>query len=173
MTAEIKTRVVDTLRRLLNRNATASLRKIVNKTHPADLARAFHSLSHAQQATLFNLIDDREKQGMLIKKIDTDDLEALVESTNKDVFISILEQIPPDDVADLVGRLPENIGQRILEGMNKQSSEEIGELLQYDDQSAGGIMVPDFIVLPEETTAKNAISFIQKEHQNVEMTFYL
>ena len=173
MTAEIKTRVVDTLRRLLNRNATASLRKIVNKTHPADLARAFHSLSHAQQATLFNIIDDREKQGMLITKIDTDDLQAIVESTDKEMFISILEQIPPDDVADLVGRLPEEIGQRILEGLNKESSEEVGELLQYDDQSAGGIMVPDFIVLPEETTARTAISYIQKEHQNVEMTFYL
>jgi len=157
----------------LNRNATASLRKIVNKTHPADLARAFHSLSHAQQTTLFNLIDDREKQGMLMTKIDTDELQAIVESTDKEVFISILEQIPPDDVADLVGRLPEEIGQRILEGLNKESSEEIGELLQYDDQSAGGIMVPEFIALPEETTAKAAISYIQKEHHNVEMTFYL
>ncbi|MEN8690192.1 MAG: magnesium transporter [Desulfobacterales bacterium] len=173
MTAETKTRVVDTLRRLLNRNATASLRKIVNKTHPADLARAFHSVSHAQQATLFNLIDDREKQGLLITKIDTDDLQAILESTDKDVFISILEQIPPDDVADLVGRLPEEIGQRILESMNEESSEEVGELLQYDDQSAGGIMVPEFIALPEETTARVAISYIQKEHQNVEMTFYL
>ena len=173
MTAQSKNIVVDALRRLLNRNATASLRKIVNKTHPADLARAFHSLSHAQQTTLFNLIDDREKQGMLITKIDTDDLQAIVESTDKKVFISILEQIPPDDVADLLGRLPEEIGQRILEGLNKESSEEIGELLQYDDESAGGIMVPEFISLPEETTAKAAISYIQKEHHNVEMTFYL
>ena len=158
---------------MLNRNATASLRKIVNKTHPADLARAFHSLSHAQQTTLFNLIDDHEKQGMLITKIDTDDLQAIVESTDKEGFISILEQIPPDDVADLVGRLPEEIGQRILEGLNKESSEEIGELLQYDDQSAGGIMVPEFIALPEETTARVAINYIQREYQNVEMTFYL
>ncbi|MGD8952611.1 MAG: magnesium transporter [Desulfobacterales bacterium] len=173
MAAQSKNIVVDALRRLLNRNATASLRKIVNKTHPADLARAFHSLSHAQQTTLFNLIDDREKQGMLMTKIDTDELQAIVESTDKEVFISILEQIPPDDVADLVGRLPEEIGQRILEGLNKESSEEIGELLQYDDQSAGGIMVPEFIALPEETTAKAAISYIQKEHHNVEMTFYL
>ncbi|MGD9351961.1 MAG: magnesium transporter [Desulfobacterales bacterium] len=173
MTAQSKNIVVDALRRLLNRNATASLRKIVNKTHPADLARAFHSLSQAQQTTLFNLIDDREKQGMLMTKIDTDELQAIVESTDKEVFISILEQIPPDDVADLVGRLPEEIGQRILEGLNKESSEEIGELLQYDDQSAGGIMVPEFISLPEETTAKTAISYIQKEHHNVEMTFYL
>lgn len=173
MAQEPKKIVVDTLRRLLNRNATASLSKIVNKTHPADLARAFHSLSHAQQATLFNLIDDREKQGMLMTKIDTDDLRAIVESTDKDELISILEQIPPDDVADLVGRLPEKIGQGILEGMNQENSDEVGELLQYDDQSAGGIMVPDFISLPEETTAKAAISYIQKEYHNVEMTFYL
>jgi magnesium transporter len=173
MTSQSKNIVVDALRRLLNRNATVSLRKIVNKTHPADLARAFHSLSHAQQTTLFNLIDDREKQGMLITKIDTDDLQAIVESTDKEVLIPILEQIPPDDVADLVGRLPDEIGQRILEGLNKESSEEIGELLQYDDQSAGGIMVPEFIALPEETTAKAAINYIQKEYHNVEMTFYL
>ncbi|MGB8426644.1 MAG: magnesium transporter, partial [Desulfobacterales bacterium] len=121
----------------------------------------------------FNLIEDREKQGILMKKIDRDDLHALVESTDEKKLISILEQVPQDDVADLVGRLPDEIGQRILEGMNRESSEEIGELLQYDDQSAGGIMVPDFIALPEETTAGAAIHSLQKENYNVEMIFYL
>ncbi|MFO7688190.1 MAG: magnesium transporter [Desulfobacterales bacterium] len=173
MTAENKKILLDTLRRLLHRNATATLRNIVNKTHPADLARAFHSLSRAQQATLFNLVEDREKQGILIIKIDKDELPSVVESVDADALISILEKIPRDDMADLVGRLPEEIGQRILEGMNRESSEEIGELLQYDDQSAGGIMVPDFIALSEETTAAEAIRCIQKEHYDVEMTFYL
>ncbi|MBW2607965.1 MAG: magnesium transporter, partial [Deltaproteobacteria bacterium] len=45
--------------------------------------------------------------------------------------------------------------------------------LRYDDDTAGGIMVPDFIALKEDTTAKEAIESLQKEHQDVEMPFYL
>jgi magnesium transporter len=173
MTAETGTILVDTLRRLLRRNATANLRNIVNKTHPADLAHAFQSLSQTQQVSLFRLIDDYEKQGNLIRKLDEDDLLAIVESMPMEAFIVVLDHIPQDDVADLVGRLPQEVGQQILEGMNRKNSEEIGELLQYDDKSAGGIMLPDIFALPEDTTAAEAIRSLQREHRNVEMTFYL
>jgi magnesium transporter len=173
MTSQSGKILLDTLRRLLRRNATANLRNIVNKVHPADLARAFHSLIQTQQKTLFNLIEDREKQGNLLKKLDKDDLQTIFESIDTDAFVMILEQIPSDDVADLVGRLPEEIGQQILEGMKQKNSEEIGELLQYDDKSAGGIMVPDFIALPEKTTAAEAVHSLQEEHRDIEMTFYL
>lgn len=128
MTSETSKILPDTLRRLLHRNATTSLHNIVNKTHPADLARTFHSLSQAQQLTLFDLIEDREKQGNLLKKLDKDDLAAIVESMNLDALISILEQLPQDDVTDLVGRLPEETGQQILAGMDRLNSAEIVEL---------------------------------------------
>ncbi|MBT8369936.1 MAG: magnesium transporter, partial [Deltaproteobacteria bacterium] len=55
----------------------------------------------------------------------------------------------------------------------KAESEEVEDLLRYDDDTAGGIMVPDFIALKEDTTAKEAIESLQKEHSDVEMAFYL
>jgi magnesium transporter len=57
--------------------------------------------------------------------------------------------------------------------MKTAESEEVEDLLRYEDDTAGGIMVPDFIALKEDVTAKEAIESLQKEHSDVEMPFYL
>ena len=81
--------------------------------------------------------------------------------------------MPADDAADLIGRLPEEKAGEILDRMQKDGSEEVESLLGYGEETAGGIMVPDFIALREETTAAEAIASLQKEHSEVEMPFYL
>jgi len=57
--------------------------------------------------------------------------------------------------------------------MGKEGSEQVEGLLRYEDDTAGGIMVPDFIALGEDTSAKQAIESLQTEHSDVEMPFYL
>jgi magnesium transporter len=81
--------------------------------------------------------------------------------------------MPTDDVADLLGRLPEEKAAAILKKMKIEGSNEVADLLNYEDDTAGGIMIPDFIALREDTTAAEAIESLQKEHQDVEMPFYL
>ena len=81
--------------------------------------------------------------------------------------------MPADDAADLIGTLSEDKSSAILEKMKKEGSQEVEDLLTYDDDTAGGIMVPDFIALKEDTTARDAIKSLQKEHLDVEMPFYL
>jgi magnesium transporter len=81
--------------------------------------------------------------------------------------------MPTDDVADLIGRLPEDKSASILEKMKKEGSEEVEGLLRYEDDTAGGIMVPDFIALRENITSREAIESLQKEYMDVEMPFYL
>ena len=90
-----------------------------------------------------------------------------------EAIVEILESMPADDVADILGRLPEDRSQDILDKMKKAESEEVEDLLRYDDDTAGGIMVPDFIALKENVTAREAIESLQKEHSDVEMAFYL
>ena len=165
--------LVNTLKRLLRRNAQPHLRKIVNRAHPVDLARAFPALRLPQQQFLFALIDAPQNQGILLTELDRDMLQTFVADMPLPRLIQILETLPEDDVADLVGHLPAEMGQALLNGMQRRQSEEIGELLRYDEDSAGGIMVPGFIALPETTTVHEAIRQLQKEYSDVEMTFYL
>jgi magnesium transporter len=169
-----RTRVlIDSIRRLLRRGATTHLSKIVNKTHAADLSIVFRSLSHSQQQTLLNMIQDTEQKGILLSELDEDTAVDIIDDMKIEDIVEIFESMPNDDVADLLGRLPEEMSQVILEKMKKDESEEVEDLLRYEDDTAGGIMVPDFIALREDVAAKEAIESLQKEHLEVEMPFYL
>ena len=165
--------LVESIKRLLRRGATTHLGNIVNKTHAADLSAVFRSLSLMQQRKLFDMITDIEQKGILFSELDEDTFLDLIEEMKLEDIAEILEQMPTDDVADLLGRLPEEKSDAILEKMKKAESEEVEGLLRYEDDTAGGIMVPDFIALAEDVTAKDAIESLQKEHSEVEMPFYL
>jgi magnesium transporter len=165
--------LIESIKRLLRRGATTHLGNIVNKTHAADLSVVFRSLSFTQQRKLFDMITDIEQKGILFSELDEDTFLDLIEEMKLEDIVEILEQMPTDDVADLLGRLPEEKSDAILEKMKKAESEEVEDLLRYEDDTAGGIMVPDFIALAEDVTAKDAIESLQKEHSEVEMPFYL
>ncbi len=165
--------LADSIVRLLRRNATSHLKKIVNRTHAADLSIVLSTLPTSQRLQLFNMIKDPEKKGLIFSELDKDTFLNLLEGIELNEIVEILEHMPSDDVADLLGRLPEEKANSILEKMKKEGSDAITGLLRYGDDTAGGIMVPDFIALKENTTAKEAIDSIQKEHYDVEMPFYL
>lgn len=165
--------LLESIKRLLRRKATPYLRKIVNKTHAADLAVVFRSLPLADQHVLFDLIENIETKGAILSYFDEDAFQGFIEEMNPEEIAAILEHIPTDDVADLIGKLPQETADAILEKMEKEGSEEVEDLLRYDDDTAGGIMTPDFIALREDITAKEAIASLQKEYIDVEMPFYL
>ena len=165
--------LIGSIQRLLRRGAISHLRKIMNKTHAADLSVAFRSLPLASRHKLFQLIEDPEKKGALLTEMEEGAFIDFVEELNIDEMAEIFEHMPTDDVADLIGPLPEDTTHSILEKMKREGSEEVEGLLQYPDDTAGGIMVTDFIALSEDVTAAEAIGSIQKEHLHVEMPFYL
>jgi magnesium transporter len=165
--------LVESIKRLLRRGAASHLGKIVNKTHAADLSVVFRSLSLSEQRKLFGLISDVEQKGILFSELDEDTFQDLIEDMKIEDIVRILESMPADDVADIIGRLPEEKSQTILDKMKRAESEEVEDLLRYEDDTAGGIMVPDFIALREDVTASEAIESLQTEHSDVEMAFYL
>ncbi|MBW2432459.1 MAG: magnesium transporter, partial [Deltaproteobacteria bacterium] len=165
--------LVESIKRLLRRRASTHLSNIVAKTHAADLSVVFRSLSISQQLELFSLITDLEQKGILFSELDVDTFLDLVEGIQLDDLVEIFEQMPNDDVADLLDRLPDEKADAILEKMKNDESDEVEDLLRYEKDTAGGIMVADFIALSEDTTAKEAIEALQKEYSDVEMPFYL
>ncbi len=165
--------LIESIKRLLRRNAIPHLRKIVNKAHAADLSDVFPNLTVRQQHRLFELIGDVEKKGILFSELDEATFLAFVEQMNVDDIVPVLEAMPSDDVADLLGQLNDEKSDAILKKMKREGQEELENLLKYGDDTAGGIMVPDFIALREDATAGDAIQLFQKDYKDVEMPFYL
>jgi magnesium transporter len=161
------------VKRLLRRGATSRLHKIVNKTHGADLSILFRSLSLQDQRQLFDMIDDVEQKGILFSELDEDLFVEFIDGLDPDEVVAILEDMPNDDVADLMNQLPDETASSLLKRMKKEGSDEVEDLMRFEDDTAGGIMNPDFIALNQEITASAAIEAIQKEFADVEMPFYL
>ena len=173
MTIDRTKHLLDTIKRLLRRGAMVHLHKVVNKTHAADLAAAFRFLTLREQEALFDLVETVEQKAMFFSELEEEVLVDLIEDMPAEKIAEILEQMPNDDVADLLGKLSDDRAKVLLDLMTKEESEEVEELLRYDEQTAGGIMLPDFIAHTEETTAREAIDTLQKDYVDIEMPFYL
>ncbi|MEW5734384.1 MAG: magnesium transporter [Thermodesulfobacteriota bacterium] len=173
MTGDRSRLLVDTVRRLLRRGAHANLRKIVNKSHAGDLSVVFRAIGPQERNTLFSMLEDLETKGTLLSESEGDALLRLVETLSVDELVGILETLASDDAADIIGQLPEELSQAVLKKMSREGSQEIEGLLGYEDDTAGGIMVTDFVAVSENDTARQVIESLQREHHDVEMPFYL
>ena len=174
MRVELNNKIlVDSVKRLLRRGAFSHLRKIVNRSHAADLSVVFRNIPPPERHRLFGMIDGADRKGDLFSEIDEDIFLELIEKVKIEDIAAIFESMSADDVADLLGKLPEETSDSILKIMNKEGVDQLEGLLRYEDDTAGGIMVPDFIALSQDTTAREAISSLQKEYVDVEMPFYL
>jgi len=165
--------LINNIKKLLRRGATAHLYKIIEKAHPADLSGAFKVISPKDQKTLFDFLDSVEKKAMILSELEHDIALKLIENSPVEEIAEILEHMPNDDLADLLGKIPDVQAKVLLDLMTKKTSEEVEELLDYDPKTAGGIMVSDFIALKEEASAKEAIETLQEDYFDTEMPFYL
>jgi magnesium transporter len=165
--------ILDTVRRLNRRGATAHLLKLLDKTHPADMAWVFRHLSPAERKDIFNIIAQTDLVGEFLSEVDLAIMLDLVDDLTPKFMVAVLSEMASDDVADLLEAMPEDMANEIRRLMEKKDREEVDELLQYHPETAGGLMSPDFMALDGELSAGDAIKKIQELSEEMEMAFYL
>ncbi len=161
------------IKRLLRRGATKQLINIINKTHMADLSIVFEELSAINRQKLFQLIKDPEQIGILFSKLDEPLFLEFVKNIEIEKLVVIFNHLPSDDAAELLGLLDEELSDQILAKMQKEESDNVEQLMSYGEDTAGSIMVTDFIALEEDVTAKQVIESLQNKYLDVEMPFYI
>ncbi len=164
--------LLDATRRLIRRGAFPNLAKLLVKSHPADIAHLFRYLDLKEQRLLFNLIEDPEKSAYVLAELDHATGAQLLEHLDKETITEVLQEMPSDDAADIIGYMPEELAEAILNIMQDEDSDEIEQLLQYDEDSAGGIMSTEIFALDEDVKVQQAIEALQQAG-DVEMVFYL
>jgi magnesium transporter len=164
--------LLDTVRKLIRRGAYPNLTKVLGKSHPADIAELFSHLSLKEQQILFNLIVDTETAASVLSELDYSTGAHLLEQIGHETITEVLQEMPYDDAVEIIRNMPEEIAEEILSTMQDEHSDEIEQLLQYEEDTAGGIMSTEIFSLRENTTAQEAIDALQKA-SDVEMVFYV
>ena len=140
-----------TLLELLEKGEHNILREFCTEQHPADLAEALERISEEEKQPIFRLLEPAQAAEVL-SQYEEDRRAELMTALDEDALPRILERLPLDDAADAVADLPEEEASSVLAKMKVEESEEIRDLLRYDEETAGGIMTPDVIAFPKTTT---------------------
>lgn len=163
----------DTIRRLIRRKAVDNLLKLIHKTHPADLAWVFRHLDPEERQNVFNIVAQTEHVGEVLSELDQSIMVELVGELTPKFMVSVIDKMAADDAADLLEALSGELADEIRQLMATVDRQEVDELLQYDSETAGGLMSPDFLALDESTSVSDAIKLIQEKSEKLEMVFYL
>jgi len=140
--------------------------------HPADIADIVHELSPEERAAVIDALKD---------EIAADTLEELHPSYQTSLLLDmpddraseLLASMSPDDAADLLADLPDERRAHLLAMMEKEDAEDMRELLSYPEDSAGGIMTPDYARVRLDDTAAEATESLRTQADHVETVYYI
>ncbi|OQY16870.1 MAG: magnesium transporter, partial [Desulfobacteraceae bacterium 4572_35.1] len=145
--------LLDTVKKLIRRGANTNINNLLKKTHPADIAHLFRYLDLKEQLVLFNILEDVDTSAEVLSELDHGASALLLEQLDKDSIVQTLQHMSHDDAVDIIQNMSEELADDVLDGMRDECSEEIEQLMQYQEDTAGGIMSTEFFSLREDMTA--------------------
>jgi len=155
------------------RASDQKLMKIIDKVHPADLGLVLGHLKKSEVIKVFSLIQDNlEYAGEVLKEAELEITVEILEGLDPKVSSKILQEMYSDDAAQILDKFSDELRDAILKEMEETEQRDVEERLDYDDETAGRIMVPDFFALPPDTTVKDTIKSLQKA-EDIEVFYYI
>jgi len=166
--------VISSARKFVNMGALSRLWNLLKNFHAADISSLMKHLTSRERLILFNVIfdQDKEKSGEVLRELEPEDAAPIVKELHLNQITELFQIIPSDDAAPILELLPDEMKEAVLAAMEEKPSEDVKELLLYEEETAGRIMSPDFYALDHNTNVSDAITAMQLE-RDVESAFYL
>ena len=163
MTKSRDTQIHKLVNKLINTERTQLLKSILEPLKPLEIANILLQLKLKQQLVLLENLDRGTSSEVLNNLQDSPSiLGDIVEQISTDRLSNAIEDMPQDDAADFVGLLDDEKAEALLEKLPEKDREELTNLLQYDEESAGGLMTPYVVAIRRDQTVATAIKEIQK-----------
>ncbi len=140
--------------------------------HPADAADHLENLTLEEQVDVIRTksVEDAAES---IAEMETADRVRLLTQLPPDLAADIFAEMSPDDAADVFEELSEPVRGVILAKIDREDAAEITDLLQFDPDSAGGVMNTEILALDENMSAAQTINLIRDRVEESEIPYYV
>ena len=169
MQIDITPEFIEKFRQLAIARNEEEAREELSKLHPADIAELFHELEIEEAEFLDSLLDE-ERAADVLMELDEDDRKRLLANMpNEEIAKQFLEHLYTDDADDLIQELDEEDRDEIISHIeDMEQAGDIIDLLKYDDDTAGGLMGTEMIIVNENWSMPECVKQMRAQAEDMD-----
>ena len=133
------------------------------KLHPADLANIIEKLNLNQGSDLLEALD-KKTAARVLEELEPELQKILVQNLGSERAASVMQKMSIDELADLIQMLPEYKSKEIMQNLPSDSKQKVRKILEYSEDTAGGLMTTEYISAFLTTTVKEVIDNIKQSY---------
>jgi len=128
--------------------------------HPGEIALLLEAIKPKDRTVIWPGIE-ASIQGEVLKEVNEDVQSQLIDEMSVDALVKATEKLDTDDLADIVPNLPESAVHSLLLTLDYKHREHLNKVLEYPEDSAGGLMNTDFITVRPDVTISAVIRYLR------------
>jgi magnesium transporter len=163
---------LDQILEMLENNETEQLRSQLNQMRPEDIGYFINQLPSDDQRIVFSLLET-EIASEVLPDLHDEARDEILENIRQKRLVEIMDEMDSDEAADIAAELDEDQLKDVLEKIDKEDSDEIKQLLIYDEDTAGGLMQKEIISVQEKMKRDEIIEYIRENYEEVENFHYI
>ena len=140
------------------------VRAMLNQLPPADVAHMLESTPPKERKVLWRLVDS-EREGEVLQFLNEDLLTSFAEEMAPEQLAAAMSNLDTDDLADIIGDLPDKITDEVLASLDFQDRTRIEKALQYPEDTAGGLMNTDTITVRAAVTIEVVLRYLRMQKE--------
>ena len=141
---------------LLDSGDEEEISRLALELSPGDLSEILRPLSVEDTARILRLLPP-DPLAEVLSEIDNRSLGTLFQLLDNDFIADIIEEMPSDEATDVIGELDDRQAREILAAMEQEERAEVTELLQYDPETAGGLMGKEYLAVAGQISCGEAV----------------
>jgi len=166
-TFELSKEIIQEISQLISSKKNKEIKKIVDGIHYADLAEIINDLDFDQRVYLIKLIDS-DKTSDVLTEVDEDVREKILEALSVKEIAGEIKELDSDDAVDILSDLPDDKQEKVISFIKDESkTENIRELLNYEEDTAGGLMAKELISVNENWSVLKCLREIRRQAKDI------
>lgn len=168
MQFELTDDFLEKLRSAINKRDGVFVLEQFKALHPPDIAEIFNELDIEEAKYVYKQLDEQLAADVLVE-LDEDVREDFLASLTSKEIAEHIDNMDSDDAADVIAELPDAVQDEVLSQMeDSEQASDIVELLNYDENTAGGLMATELVKVHVNSNAIECVREIRAQADNVE-----
>ena len=152
----------------------SNLATLINELDNFEIARRLNEFTTEDKVRIFHLLDSDKKRHALLYETDMDSRMEIQETLDKNYLAHLLDEMDEDEATDLIQEHSNKAQEEILSKMEQKDAEIIKDLIQYGEETAGGLMTPDFNKISWDQAAAEIFTKVRQElNSDTQPYFYV